>query len=74
MGSMESDASNNSFIVACVFVAAGTCLSSYFLGTIRDTHADIQLSLDKTAPMRPAIPLLLPVYLLQREDVHRAVT
>jgi hypothetical protein len=39
---IENDASNNSSIVACVFVAAVTFIPSRCLETIRDTHIDTE--------------------------------
>jgi hypothetical protein len=43
MDRTENVASNNYSIVSCVFLAAGTCLSSSCLATIgRDTHRDTQ--------------------------------
>jgi hypothetical protein len=43
MHHIENDASNNSSIVACVFVAAGTCLPSRCLETMgEDTHTDTE--------------------------------
>jgi hypothetical protein len=36
----NNDVSNNSSIVACVFVAAVTFLPSRYLATMGDTHAD----------------------------------
>jgi hypothetical protein len=40
---IENNASNNSSIVVCVFVAAVTFLSSRCLVTIRDTHTGTQI-------------------------------
>jgi hypothetical protein len=40
MDRKENNASNNSCIVGCVFVATGTCLQRRFLARIGDTHTD----------------------------------
>jgi hypothetical protein len=42
MGNIENDVSNNSSIVACVFVTMVKFLPSRCLATVRDTHTDTQ--------------------------------